>query len=75
LFFFFFQLQLTPVVKNEENIKDPIFRCFEREISQGVKLLQKVKKDLSDLKLVCEGQLKQTNYLRSLIQDTNRGIF
>ncbi|MEM7299171.1 MAG: hypothetical protein AAF391_13005, partial [Bacteroidota bacterium] len=29
---------IQPVKRTMENIKDPLFRCFEREVNLGVKL-------------------------------------
>ena len=53
---------------------DPISRCFGRETSNALALLKKVRRDLDDLLQVCEGGLKQTNDLRALISNVNRGI-
>uniref|UniRef100_A0A8C6ZCN4 Dynein cytoplasmic 1 heavy chain 1 n=1 Tax=Nothoprocta perdicaria TaxID=30464 RepID=A0A8C6ZCN4_NOTPE len=57
-----------------ENIKDPLFRFFEREVKMGAKLLQDVRQDLADVVQVCEGKKKQTNYLRTLINELVKGI-
>jgi dynein heavy chain 1, cytosolic len=35
-----------------ENIKDPMYRCFEREVNTGLRLLQDVHCDLNDVALV-----------------------
>lgn len=57
-----------------ENIKDPLFRFFEREINLGVKLLKDMRHDLNEIMEVCEGQRKQTNDLRLLISDLVTGV-
>lgn len=72
-------LQLIPqtlshLKRTVENIKDPLFRFFEREVKMGAKLLQDVRQDLADVVQVCEGKRKQTNYLRTLINELVKGI-
>ena len=59
--------------KTADNIKDPLFRFFEREITSGSKLLTTVRTDLSNVVEVCEMKRKQTNYLRNLISDLAKG--
>jgi len=59
--------------RTAQNIKDPLFRCFEREVSTGVRLLSKVTKDLLELIEVCKGNAKQTNYMRSLMTSISKG--
>ena len=46
---------------------------FFREGEIGSKLLSQVRKDLSDVVKVCEGALKQTNHLRSLMSHLTKG--
>ncbi|KAI9204677.1 dynein heavy chain [Polychytrium aggregatum] len=65
---------LTAMIKTTESIKDPLFRFFERENKIGKKLLSSVRSDLTDLRKVCEGQLKQTNHLRALIDSVTKGV-
>ncbi|XP_012868489.1 PREDICTED: cytoplasmic dynein 1 heavy chain 1 [Dipodomys ordii] len=65
---------LSPLKRTVENIKDPLFRFFEREVKMGAKLLQDVRQDLADVAQVCEGKKKQTNYLRTLINELVKGI-
>uniref|UniRef100_A0A0E9X1J0 Dynein heavy chain C-terminal domain-containing protein n=1 Tax=Anguilla anguilla TaxID=7936 RepID=A0A0E9X1J0_ANGAN len=72
-------LQLIPQTVNHlkrtvENIKDPLFRFFEREVKMGARMLQDVRQDLTDVVHVCEGKKKQTNVLRTLINDLVKGI-
>lgn len=54
--------------------QDPLFRFFEREVKMGAKLLQDVRQDLADVVQVCEGKKKQTNYLRTLINELVKGM-
>lgn len=65
---------LSHLKRTVENIKDPLFRFFEREVKMGAKLLQDVRQDLADVVQVCEGRKKQTNYLRTLINELVKGI-
>ncbi|OWZ39026.1 dynein heavy chain 1, cytosolic [Cryptococcus neoformans Tu259-1] len=51
----------------------PLSRFFVREASTGSKLLKRIRHDLFDLIQVCLGNLKQTNELRALMSDLNRG--
>lgn len=37
-----------------DNIKDPLYRYFEREVNSGAKLLRVVKSDLNDVLLICK---------------------
>ncbi|KAI8810266.1 dynein heavy chain [Cladochytrium replicatum] len=60
--------------KTAESMRDPLFRFFERENQIGQELLAQVRLDLTDLKLVCEGKLKQTNHLRSLMNYLNKAM-
>lgn len=59
--------------RTTDNIKNPLFRFFEREIFLGSKLLVKVHTDLDEILQVCDGTLKQSNYRRGLISDFNKG--
>ena len=54
--------------------QDPLFRFFEREVKMGARLLQDVRQDLADVVQVCEGKKKQTNYLRTLINELVKGV-
>uniref|UniRef100_A0A674J882 Dynein heavy chain C-terminal domain-containing protein n=1 Tax=Terrapene triunguis TaxID=2587831 RepID=A0A674J882_9SAUR len=65
---------LNHLKRTVENIKDPLFRFFEREVKMGAKLLQDVRQDLADVVQVCEGKKKQTDYLRTLINELVKGI-
>ena len=57
-----------------DNIKDPLFRFFEREINTGVSLLKTILNDLNDVKDICECNKKQTNYHRQLLKDLAKGL-
>ncbi|EGG19081.1 cytoplasmic dynein heavy chain [Cavenderia fasciculata] len=52
--------------RTAQNIKDPLFRCFEREITIVTKLIKKITTDLNSINELLAGTIKQTNYLRSL---------
>uniref|UniRef100_A0A673ZDS6 Dynein heavy chain C-terminal domain-containing protein n=1 Tax=Salmo trutta TaxID=8032 RepID=A0A673ZDS6_SALTR len=72
-------LTLIPQVVNHlkrtvENIKDPLFCFFVREVKMGAHMLQEVRQDLTDVVQVCKGKKKQTNDLRTLINDLVKGI-
>ena len=64
----------SPIKRTVENIKDPLFRFFEREINTGISLLKTVVADLNDVLQICEGEKKQTNYHRQLIKDLAKGM-
>lgn len=65
--------KVTTMKRTNENIKDPLFRFFEREVNTGSKLLTVVQSDLRDVIAVCETKKKQTNYHRQLISDLIKG--
>ncbi|XP_055612109.1 dynein heavy chain, cytoplasmic isoform X2 [Uranotaenia lowii] len=66
--------QLATLKRTVENIKDPLYRYFEREVSSGAKLLQTVVSDLQDVVYICQGEKKQTNYHRTMLGELVRGI-
>lgn len=51
----------------------PLARFFAREAATGRRLLKRIRDDLEELKGVCAGQIKQTNELRALMSDLNKG--
>ncbi|KAI0072370.1 dynein heavy chain [Panus rudis PR-1116 ss-1] len=53
--------------------QDPLYRLFSREGNIGSKLLSQVRRDLADVIKVCEGELKQTNHLRTLMSSLTKG--
>jgi dynein heavy chain 1, cytosolic len=65
---------LPTLRRTVENIKDPLYRYFEREVSSGARLLQTVVSDLNDVVLICQGEKKQTNYHRTMLSELVRGI-
>lgn len=65
---------LQTLKRTVENIKDPLYRYFEREVASGAKLLQTVISDLQDVVLICQGEKKQTNHHRSMLSELVRGI-
>eukprot|EP01133_Synstelium_polycarpum_P001082 gene1082-1226_t len=65
---------LKPLKRTAQNIKDPLFRCYEREITTGTKLMKKITNDLNSINELLEGTIKQTNYLRSLTTSINKGV-
>ncbi|KNC81234.1 hypothetical protein SARC_06435 [Sphaeroforma arctica JP610] len=54
--------------RDNDNIKQPLFRCFEREVSGGKQLLRKVRRALTLVIGVCNGD-KQSNKGRALLHD------
>ncbi|XP_065362456.1 dynein heavy chain, cytoplasmic-like [Calliphora vicina] len=65
---------LHTLKRTVENIKDPLYRYFEREVAMGAKLLQTVISDLQDVVLICQGEKKQTNHHRYMLSELVRGI-
>uniref|UniRef100_A0A2P2HXP1 Dynein heavy chain, cytoplasmic n=1 Tax=Hirondellea gigas TaxID=1518452 RepID=A0A2P2HXP1_9CRUS len=65
---------VSPLRRTVENIKDPLYRYFEREVNSGAKLLKRVRNDLTDVVLICRGEKKQTNYHRSMISKLVKGM-
>lgn len=62
-------------MKQSGDNQDPMYRLFFREGSVGRKLLGQVQKDLADIVQVCQGELKQTNHLRTLMSSLTKGEF
>jgi dynein heavy chain 1 len=60
--------------RTSENIKDPLFRCVEREVNFAANLLGLVRQDLADVQSVCDGSKKQTNDTRDLLNNLSKGI-
>ncbi|EIN13444.1 dynein heavy chain protein 1 [Punctularia strigosozonata HHB-11173 SS5] len=58
-----------PTTENQ----DPLYRLFHREGMIGSKLLSQVRRDLTDVIKVCQGELKQTNHLRTLMSELTKG--
>ncbi|EGT50683.1 hypothetical protein CAEBREN_30051 [Caenorhabditis brenneri] len=71
-------LQLLPkdIVKMRrtvENIKDPLFRFFEREVNLGSQLLKDIRRDLNEISAVCRAEKKQNNETRALAASLQKG--
>lgn len=58
-----------------ENIKDPLFRFFEREVNAGARLLLDVRRDIQEVMQVCQGEKKPTNHHRTLLAELAKGIY
>ena len=65
--------QFSSLDKQSSDNQDPLYRLFHRESNIGKKLLDQVKKDLADVIKVCQGDLKQTNHLRTLMSSLTKG--
>ncbi|KXS20765.1 hypothetical protein M427DRAFT_130976 [Gonapodya prolifera JEL478] len=65
---------LPHLPRYNDSVRDPLFRFFDREFKIGTSLLATVRKDLIDLKTVCEGRGKQTNRLRGLVVSLTGGV-
>ena len=60
---------LPSLPREEKSLTDSLFRFLEREVLFGNKILKVVNNDLSDLKLMCMGELMITNELREVQKD------
>ena len=58
---------LAPMKRTVENIRDPLFRFFEREVNAGIQMLADVRRDIEDAIHICLGEKKQTNHHRILL--------
>ncbi|KNZ49099.1 dynein heavy chain 1, cytosolic [Puccinia sorghi] len=56
------------------DINYPLLRFFDQEVSPGQKLLRVIRKDLNELIGVSNGEIKQTNHLRSLIGEITKAV-
>ncbi|XP_074602445.1 dynein heavy chain, cytoplasmic isoform X2 [Brevipalpus obovatus] len=65
---------LQTLRRTVENIKDPLYRYFEREVNSASKLLDVVRHDLDDVILICKAAKKQTNHHRVMISDLAKGV-
>ncbi|KAK8783264.1 hypothetical protein V5799_015395, partial [Amblyomma americanum] len=65
---------LNGLRRTKDNIGDPLYRCLEREVNQGAKLLKVVRSDLEDMVRICRGERRQTNYHRTMIADLAKGM-
>ena len=58
---------LASMKRTVENIRDPLFRFFEREVNAGIQMLADVRRDIEDAIQICLGEKKQTNHHRILL--------
>ena len=65
---------MTPLKRTIENMKEPLYRFFEREVTFGVKLVGVVRQDLEDVVAITSSVKKQTNHLRALVQQLTKSI-
>lgn len=61
--------QLELLKRTEKLIKNPLFRFLEREITVASNLLDMVRKDLSQLIEMCQGERKSTQQLKQLAEE------
>ncbi|OXA50597.1 Dynein heavy chain, cytoplasmic [Folsomia candida] len=66
--------KLNTMKRTADNIKRPLYRFYEREITSAAKMLEAVRSDLIAVKMICQGEKKQTSYHRNLISELVRGI-
>ena len=61
--------ELPSLSREEASLTDPLFRFLEREVALGIKLYKTVREDLSNLRLMCSGEIKMTNELREISRE------
>lgn len=66
--------ELPTLRRTVENIKDPLYRFFEREVAAGSALLNEVVHDLRNVVHICKGEMKQTNETRAMVGSLVRGM-
>ncbi|CAG0913348.1 unnamed protein product [Notodromas monacha] len=67
-------VSLAVLRRTVDNIKDPLYRFFEREVNLGSKLLKEIRQDLTEVVQICMGNRKQTNYHRMLVDNLVKGV-
>ena len=65
---------LATMKRTSENIKEPLYRYFEREVNIASRLLALVRNDLEDVIAICKGEKKQTNYHREITEHLAKGM-
>ena len=55
-------------------VPDPLKRCFLRELQLCIAQLQRMRRDFGEMFKICSGEMKLTNYLRSLMLDLSKGL-
>lgn len=66
--------KLATMKRTSENIKEPLYRYFEREVNIAAKLLAVVRTDLQEVIAICRGERKQTNYHREVMDYLAKGM-
>ena len=65
--------EIVRMRRTVENIKDPLFRFFEREVNLGSQLLKDIRRDLNEIAAVCRAEKKQNNETRALAASLQKG--
>lgn len=65
---------LATMRRTSDNIKEPLYRYFEREVNNAAKLLALVRHDLEDVIAICRAEKKQTNYHREITECLAKGM-
>jgi dynein heavy chain 1 len=65
---------LSAMKRTVDNIRDPLFRFFEREVNAGIQMLMDVRRDIDDAISICLGEKKQTNHHRVLLAALAKSI-
>lgn len=68
-----FPQELPKLKRTVENIKDPLFRFFEREVNLGAALLRQIRSDLEEMIAVCKVTKRQNNETRALAASLQKG--
>ena len=66
--------ELKELERTAKSLSNPLFRFFEREVTTGRNLLRKIHNDFATLTAVANGEQKQTNYIRSLMNSINKAL-
>ncbi|THD25348.1 Dynein heavy chain 1 cytosolic [Fasciola hepatica] len=66
--------KLKRLTRTVDNLRDPLYRFFEREVNSGANLLNTVRQDLETVIAICSGERKPTNRHRLLMSDLVKGI-
>ncbi len=65
---------LPTMRRTSENIKEPLYRYFEREVNIAARLLGVLRADLTDVMAICRAEKKQTNYHREITECLAKGM-
>jgi dynein heavy chain 1 len=66
--------QLELLKRTETLIKNPLFRFLEREVTVASGLLDTVRRELSMLIEMCQGERKSTQFLKSLAEELHTDV-